>query len=147
MQFPRYGIISLKITALILLILYPGIPAAIEFDSGADLRQNALLMSWPAGMDKYLFPTGSFGISETRMRLRSSVYSGRFVLNFALESRAGFISSNSGMLSIPKGIITRSFRRHWGHPCKVGTENGGELPGRITTTAISPWKIPSQACT
>ena len=103
MQFPRYGIISLKITALILLILYPGIPAAIEFDSGADLRQNALLMSWPAGMDKYLFPTGSFGISETRMRLRSSVYSGRFVLNFALESRAGFISSNSGMLSMSEG--------------------------------------------
>ena len=91
------------ITVFILFVLYPGISAAIEFDRGADLRQSALLMSWPSGTDKSLLPTGSFGISETRMRLRSSAYSGGFVLNFALESRAGFISSNSGMLSLSEG--------------------------------------------
>jgi len=99
----RCGNIFVRILAIIFPIVFviinlPKSSSAIEFNYGADIRQNALLMRWPSEMYEELSPR-SFGISETRMRIRTSVYSGEIVFNGAFESRAGFTSSSSGPLT------------------------------------------------
>ena len=95
--------IFIRIPAIIFLIVFvvinlPKYSGAIEFNYGADIRQNALLMRWPSEMYEQ-FSSRSFGISETRMRIQTSVYSDEIVLNGAFESRAGFTSSSSGPLT------------------------------------------------
>ena len=101
MQIQKNRSIFAWIPALLIVMLFPDTLPAFEFRSGANLRQNALLMSWPSGLDEPL--SGSFGISETRMRFWSSINSGGIVLNGALESRAGFISSTSVIPSVSEG--------------------------------------------
>ena len=143
MQCSRYGINSVKVTAIVLVMLCPDIPAAIEVDGGADVRQNALLMSSPLEMDTALSPEGSFGISETRLRFRSSAYYGGFVLNCALESRAGFISSDSGMLSLSEGggsIFGKSRPlEHWDLTWEHIEEQSTSLSSRIERLDVR-WK-------
>lgn len=98
---------------LFVIITLPKTSAALEFNNGADIRQNALLMKWPSGMDKQFFPSRSFGISETRMRIHTNIYSGGIVLNGALESRAGFSSSNSGTLTEGSFFGKSKPLEHW----------------------------------
>ena len=83
---------------------------AFELRRGADLRQNALMMKWPRDMDARFFPTGSFGISETRARAWTRGYTGGLVINGAVEMKAGFMSSGTGlagMFSEGGGIFGR----------------------------------------
>ncbi|MFC1692604.1 hypothetical protein ACFL1R_03765 [Candidatus Latescibacterota bacterium] len=71
--------------------------SAVEFVRGAALRQNVIMFRLPSGMNRLIFPDKSFGISETRARLISGVYSGNFVFNGAVDIRTGFMSSDMGL--------------------------------------------------
>jgi len=91
----------------------PNTLTAQEVEYGADLRQNALIMRWPSGMNKTVFPSGSFGISETRARMWSRIYAGGIVVTGALESRAGFLSSNAGSLNDGSLLGKSKPLEHW----------------------------------
>ncbi len=114
---------------LVVLLVLPEGSETLEFEHGANLRQNALLMKWPSGMNQYLFPSGSFGISETRIRVWSSVHSGGIVVNGALETRAGFLSSSPGNLG--DGILFSKSRplAHW----DLTTDHIDELTTSLST--------------
>jgi len=71
---------------------------AVEAEGGIAVRQNVLLMHWPSGLDKQVYPSGSFGISETRTRLWSALYRGNTGLNIALDIHAGLISSDTATM-------------------------------------------------
>jgi hypothetical protein len=98
------------ITVIILALtvfLFPGTPCALDLDYGADLRQNALMMKWPSGMGS-LLTSDAFGISETKSRVHSRLYSRGFTINGAFETSAGFNSldaSSSGAFGSEGGIF------------------------------------------
>ena len=106
-MFTQTSVIILSLFAFFIL---PKAPSSMEFNYGADLRQNALMMKWPSSIGR-LLSSDSFGISETKMRFHSRLRSGGITLNGALESSAGFTSSDAGMSGIfgsDSGIFSKS---------------------------------------
>ena len=75
--------------------LFPETPRALDLDYGANLRQNALIMKWPSQMGDQI-ASNAFGISETKSRVHSRLYSRGFTINGAFETRAGFNSLDAG---------------------------------------------------
>ena len=135
-----FGMTVTIILSLFMFLTLPVTPSALDLNRGANLRQNALLMSWPSGMNKLIFPTGSFGISETRIRVWSSVYCGGVVVNGALESRASFTSSNSG--SLGEGSIFGKSKplEHWDMTVNHIEEQTTSLSSRIERLDIR-WNV------
>jgi len=86
----------------VLMVLLPHAAIARVFEYGANVRQTILLMRWPRDVGEP-FPAGSFGISETRTRLYAGIIARGISADFALESRAGFMSPQSGMISLTEG--------------------------------------------
>ncbi|MFC1541653.1 hypothetical protein ACFL50_04290 [Candidatus Latescibacterota bacterium] len=79
-----------------MVIISPEKSISIGFDYGADLRQNALIMKWPSQLGN-LLTSDAFGISETKTRIHSRLYSGSITINGAFETSAGFNSTNTGL--------------------------------------------------
>jgi len=107
------GLLTQETVIFVVLFVVFALPKAsssMEFNYGADLRQNALMMKWPSAIGKFL-SSDSFGISETKMRIKSRFRSCGITLNGALESSAGFTSSDAGSAGIfgsDSGIFGKS---------------------------------------
>ncbi|MFC1489981.1 hypothetical protein ACFL6K_02100 [Candidatus Latescibacterota bacterium] len=91
------------ILIMLTMLLFPENTRAAGFGYGADIRQNVLIMKWPQEMSTQL-SSDAFGISETKSRLHSRFYSRGFTVNAAIETSAGFNSSD-GAFGSESGIF------------------------------------------
>lgn len=122
--------------------LYQPAAAALEFDRGADLRQNALIMKWPAKTKGGLFPDGSFGIAEIRGRVWTRVHIGSgVVVNAALESSGNFLSGDNDIFGEGSSLLGTSIPLEvWDWTNDHIDEPGTSLKTRIERLYIR-WRI------
>ncbi len=87
-----------KVCALLLIITFFILSvcnaAELEFDQGAALRQNILILRRPDGMDTKLMPDETFGISNSSLRIYENIHWNGAVLSAAIETQSGFSSSS-----------------------------------------------------
>ena len=91
----------------------PSPSSAYDFSKSADLRQNALVMSWPGRDRSTSLPRGSFGISETKVRLRGRIASDMITFNTAVETSASFASSADNLFTSGGLFGKGSPLEHW----------------------------------
>jgi len=106
-----------------------------DYDKGVALRQTILVMKWPSNFTGNGVAEKSFGMSETRSRLWSSVDTGYGRVNAAIESKAFFISSSetgAGSFGSGGSLLGQSRPlKHWDWTTKHLNDESTAIESRI----------------
>lgn len=78
-------------------------PAWAEAETGVALRQNALTLTWPLRPEGSPLPSGTMGMSETRLRTWLGQSWGEVTVNGAVEVQSGVSSTGSSGLGLLAG--------------------------------------------